>query len=133
MSSAVGEVVGEISAGIDDLYAAYLAGDQRRFDAHLHPEVTIWETHLPGPLRDRAALDAYRDRRDAAGARPELSTLVARDKRVDVWGDTAVARYLLAATGPDRQRHSRVTDVLRRVAGVWLIVHHHAELLEPPA
>jgi hypothetical protein len=129
----------EIAAGIDDMYDAFLAGDRVRFDAHLHPRVTTWETHLPGPLRERAELDEYRARRDAAGARPSLTVLAAHHKRIDVWGDTGLARYLLVAApaGDGPATHSRVTDVLRRTDAGWLIVHHHAELLsgstdEPP-
>ncbi|GAA0381435.1 hypothetical protein Acor_03160 [Acrocarpospora corrugata] len=119
-----------VAAAIDDLYDAFLAGDQPRFDSHLHPDVTTWETHLPGPLRSRADLDAYRASRDAAGARPALAALAAREMRVDVWDDTAVARYVLVAVPPGGEpEHTRVTDVLRRSAHGWLIVHHHAELL----
>nr|MDT0657706.1 nuclear transport factor 2 family protein [Micromonospora sp. DSM 115978] len=120
---------GEIAAGIDDMYDAFLAGDRRRFDTHLHPRVTTWETHLPGPLRERAELDAYRDGRDAAGARPALAVLAARYKRIDVWGDTGLARYVLVAApaGGGPAEHSRVTDVLRRTEAGWLIVHHHSE------
>ncbi|WP_283133958.1 nuclear transport factor 2 family protein [Rhizohabitans arisaemae] len=119
-----------IAAGIDDMYDAFLAADRVRFDGHLDPDITTWETHLPGPLRSRAELDAYRDSRDASGARPTLSRLVARDKRIDVYGDVGVARYLLVAEKPGAPaEHSRVTDVLRRTDDDWLIVHHHAEYL----
>ncbi|MFI6820083.1 nuclear transport factor 2 family protein [Micromonospora sp. NPDC050187] len=119
-----------IRAGIDDLYDAFLAGDRRRFDSHLHADVTTWESHLPGPLRTRAELDAYRDQRDAAGARPTLAVLAATDLRVDVWDDTAVARYVLVAVPPDGPtQHSRVTDVLRRAGSGWVIMHHHSELV----
>ncbi|WBB75850.1 nuclear transport factor 2 family protein [Micromonospora sp. WMMD1128] len=124
----------EIAAGIDDMYAAFLAGDRERFDAHLHPEVTTWETHLPGPLRTRAELDDYRARRDAAGQRPRLAVLAARDKRIDVWGESGVARYVLVSQlGPDDEPElTRVTDVVRRIDGRWVIVHHHAELVRDP-
>ncbi|HEY0700238.1 MAG TPA: nuclear transport factor 2 family protein [Micromonospora sp.] len=123
-----------LAAGIDDMYAAFLAGDRQRFDAHLHAEVTTWETHLPGPLRTRAQLDAYRDQRDAAGHRPRLAVLTARDKHIDVWDDVGVARYVLVAQAraEDAPQLTRVTDVLRRIDGRWLIVHHHAELLGEP-
>lgn len=131
-ASASGADADLIAAGIDDMYDAFLAADRRRFDGHLHDEVTTWETHLPGPLRTRSELDAYRDRRDGSGARPHLDRLTAEDKRIDVWDDTGVARYVLVAEPPGGPaRHSRVTDVLRRVDGDWLIVHHHSELLAP--
>ncbi|WP_432839873.1 nuclear transport factor 2 family protein [Dactylosporangium sp. CA-092794] len=124
----------EIAAAIDDMYAAFLAGDRAGFDAHLDPEVTTWETHLPGPLRSRAELDDYRDRRDSSGARPRLAELAARAKRIDVWGDVGVARYELHAHPADATGAAsvtRVTDVLRRTGERWLIVHHHAELVRP--
>jgi ketosteroid isomerase-like protein len=120
-----------IAAGIDDMYAAFLSGDRTAFDSHLHGDVTTWETHLPGPLRTRRELDAYRDTRDAAGERPNLIVLAATEKRIDVWGEVGVARYVLvareAADGPEER--SRVTDVLRLVDGRWLIAHHHSELV----
>lgn len=130
-----GEAVARIAGGIDDMYAAFLAGDRARFDAHLHPEVTTWESHLPGPLRERAELDEYRSRRDAAGQRPALARLEARRKRIDVWGDTGLARYELAAepAGGGAAHLHRVTDVLRRAGDDWLIVHHHAERVDPEA
>ncbi|MCM4082694.1 nuclear transport factor 2 family protein [Paractinoplanes hotanensis] len=122
-----------IAAGIDDMYAAFLAGDRKAFDAHLHDDVTTWETHLPGPLRTRRELDSYRETRDAAGERPVLDVMAATEKRIDVWGDTGVARYVLvtrdAASG--EEQHTRVTDVLRCLDGSWRIVHHHAELVRP--
>ena len=121
----------EIAAAIDDMYAAFLAGDRARFDAHLHPDVTTWETHLPGPLRTRAELDEYRDRRDAGGRRPRLAELAACAKRIDVWGDVGVARYELRARAADAVSVTRVTDVLHRTGDDWLIVHHHAELVRP--
>lgn len=129
------QAAAEIAAGIDDMYDAFLAGDQARFDRHLHTDVTTWETHLPGPLRTRAELDAYRAGRDAGGSRPVLDRLAAQQLRVDVWGDAAVARYVLVAVaaGGGPEQHSRVTDVLRRTDDGWRIVHHHSELVQEPA
>ncbi|MEV6928902.1 nuclear transport factor 2 family protein [Dactylosporangium sp. NPDC051485] len=121
----------EIAAAIDDMYAAFLAGDRGRFDAHLDPEVTTWETHLPGPLRTRAELDEYRDRRDSAGQRPRPAELSAHAKRIDVFGDVGVARYELHARAEGGVSVTRVTDVLRRTGDGWRIVHHHAELVRP--
>jgi ketosteroid isomerase-like protein len=122
-----------IAGGIDDMYAAFLAGDTSRFDGHLHADVTTWETHLPGPLRTRRQLDAYRKERDTAGRRPQLAALSATGKHIDVWGDVGVARYVLISRTPaGEEQHTRVTDVLRREDGRWLIAHHHAELVHDP-
>ncbi|WBB98985.1 DUF4440 domain-containing protein [Solwaraspora sp. WMMA2080] len=125
----------EIAAAIGDMYDAFLAGDRVRFDRHLHADVTTWETHLPGPLRTRDQLDAYRSQRDAAGARPVLDRLAPEELRIDVWGDAAVARYVLVAVpaGGGPAEHSRVTDVLRHTGDGWRIVHHHSELVRHPA
>lgn len=124
-----------IAACIDDMYDAFLAGDTRRFDTHLHPEVTTWETHLPGPLRTRAELDAYRAQRDSAGTRPALDRLAPEEVWVDVWGDVAVARYVLVSVpaGGGQAQHTRVTDVMRRTDDGWRIAHHHAELVRAEA
>lgn len=122
---------GAIASGIDDMYRAFLAGDQAGFDTHLHDDVTVWETHVPNGLMSRRQLDAYRQGRDLAGSRPRLTGLEAHDKRIDVWGEVGVARYELVAiepgAGDDRPQRARVTDVFRRIGGRWLIVHHHAE------
>lgn len=64
-------------------------------------------------------------------ARGPLSFSVA-EPVVDVWGDVAVARYVVdfiyqppcAASG-----QVRITDVLRRTPSGWLIVHHHEGLV----
>jgi ketosteroid isomerase-like protein len=116
----------EVLAGIRDMYAAFLAGDRARFDSHLDPTTTTWETHLPR-LFDRAELDDYRARRLASDS--SVAELRVEPQQVDVWDDVAVARYLLlvaGSTGADPET-TRVTDVLRRRTDGWRIVHHHAE------
>ncbi|MHA6626482.1 nuclear transport factor 2 family protein [Pseudonocardia sichuanensis] len=116
----------EVLAGIRDMYAAFLDGDRARFDRHLDPTTTTWETHLPR-LFDRGELDDHRDRRPVASSR--VAELRVEPQQVDVWDDVAVARYLLLvarSTGAAAEV-TRVTDVLRRRADGWRIVHHHAE------
>ena len=115
-----------VLAGIRDMYAAFLDGDRARFDRHLDPTTTTWESHLPR-LFDRAELDTYRDRR----SRPDVTVadLRVEPQQVDVWDEVAVVRYLLLVTGSAgaEVETTRVTDVLRRRPDGWRIVHHHAE------
>jgi ketosteroid isomerase-like protein len=125
MTQRVRERDGEIVLATAAMYAAY--GDRAGFDAHLHPDVTIWETDQPSGLIGLPELDALRDRRGtpAPERRPVLEV---RDPLVDRWGDqVAVIRYLLHATGIDGEMAFRVTDVLARDGAGWRIVHHHAE------
>jgi len=117
--------------GLRDMYAGFLANDQVRFDQHLAPDVTTWESHLPS-LMSRAELDEYRSRRSPE-QRPLLTDLRIQNPRIDVWGDQAVARYELVAIPQDPQQVTeirRVTDVLQQQHGQWVIVHHHAELVK---
>lgn len=118
--------VGEFVA---DLYASI--GDRRRFDAHLDPGITIWESDAAGLLRGLADLDDLRDSRAArrGTATATLAELGPEELVTDVWGGTAVARYILRARyhGDRPDDTFRVTDVMRGGPDGWRIVHHHAE------
>lgn len=119
---------------IRDMYDAFMARDRQRFDSHLAPDVTTWETPLPR-LISRDELDAYRDERPPSVV-AQVQSLRVEAERVDVWGDHAVARYLLIASkaGADGEEISRVTDVLLRdPQSGWRIVHHHSELWARPS
>lgn len=109
-------------------------GDRPEFDRHLHQAITIWESDAHEMLQGTAQLDALRDRRAAVAGHPHQPAAVVAPEsiRVDVWGDTAVARYNLKASYEAvarRDESFRVTDVLRRSGERWLIVHHHSEAM----
>jgi hypothetical protein len=120
-----------VVALIEDLYAAL--GDRPRFDRHLDPRITIWESDADRMLTGLAELDRLRDERAVRAADAEPPASVApEDVRTDVWGDAAVVRYVLRASYPDGAAADscfRVTDVLRRDESGWRIVHHHAEAI----
>ncbi|HZY75609.1 MAG TPA: nuclear transport factor 2 family protein [Jatrophihabitantaceae bacterium] len=125
----VRETDGEVAAAVRAMYAAY--PDSDRFDQHLHPDITIWETDHPGDWIGLTELTELRTRRraDAAGSpAPQLSV---DQLLVDRWGESAaVARYLLRADAAGEQTAFRVTDVWDADGdGGWRIVHHHAEQL----
>lgn len=116
-----------IEAGLTDMYAAYLARDWDRFDTHLDPGVTAWETHLPEMIR---GVDGLRRHRAERGEPAPLRSLVADVRDVDVWGATAVARYVLRGEPVEEStpaRLARVTEVFRWNGSDWLIVRRHAE------
>lgn len=129
--STVQSEVDAIVEGIRDMYDAYLARDRARFDDHLAADVTTWESHLPR-LLERHELDTYRDRRTPAEM-PAIDDLGVTVQRIDVWGEVAVARYLLEAVASGGAvETTRITDVLTRDADGWRIVHHHAEARPVP-
>jgi hypothetical protein len=126
---AAGEATQHIQVILKDMYAAFQEADWARFNAHLDPSLTAWETHLPHMLRGQSDLDAYRA---ARGAPQKLAYLEARELLVDTWESTALARYLLvgaSAADTTNIRRSRVTEILRWDGTTWKIVHRHSERL----
>lgn len=126
-----------VEAFIASLYDAL--GDRKRFDGHLDPAITMWESDAAELLAGLDELDRLRDARATAaptgGPRP---VVFAEPVRTDVFGDVAVARYLLRAQYPHEataatdvvsppDERFRVTDVLQRRPDGWRIVHHHSE------
>ncbi len=116
----------EIQRELDDMYDAFQQRDWERFNVHLDPAVTAWESHLPEMIYGQAQLDAYRASRPAP---PALSSFGAVGLEVESWGETALARYSLVGVdaGTAVERRSRVTEVFRRNADRWVIVHRHSE------
>ncbi|MEV4091508.1 YybH family protein [Streptosporangium saharense] len=116
-------------AVITAMYEAYLRGDRPGIDRLLHPEATIWDSAEQVLITSREQLEKVRDARPQDG--PAETGIGVHDQVVDVWGDTALARYLLrvdlAGSAPEIVR---TTAVLRRSAdGGWLIVHLHENAL----
>lgn len=118
----------EIAALITSLYNAY--GDRPSFDAHLDPQVTIWESDSPTMLRGLEALDDLRDERSTRTG-PPVKSLETELLRVEAWDTTGIACYRLRARLADdsfAEQSFRVTDVVRRDGTGWRIVHHHSEV-----
>ncbi|MEV6693606.1 nuclear transport factor 2 family protein [Micromonospora sp. NPDC051196] len=121
--------IDELSTTISDMYRSL--GDRPAFDAHLHPDLTIWESDADDLLTGLAALDDLRDSRAAAATGPAPVSVAPEQLGAESWGDTGLVRYVLRARfGDDRPDVCfRVTDVLRRDDTGWRIVHHHAEAM----
>lgn len=121
----------EVAEAIADMYGHL--GDRPGFDAHLHADVTVWESADPRLLRGLTQLDELRGpvpSTDAARHKGPAPFVAPTEVVVDVWGDTALARYVLVVDyvgDPDAREHVRVTDVLRLIDEQWIIMHHHAQ------
>ena len=125
------EAARQIIDALNDMYAAFLTSDWERFNRHLDPALTAWETHLPAMIHGQGELDAYRQ------TRPEpkkLSYLTASEHLIDTWESTSVVRYILtgaSAANPHEIRRSRVTEVFRWNGTSWRIAHRHSERMSP--
>jgi len=121
------EAAQQIIDALEDMYSAFLESDWERFNKHLDPGLTAWETHLPDMLHGQGELDAYRQKRPTP---KKLSYLTACEHIVDTWEATSLVRYILtgaSAADPEDLRHSRVTEVFRWDGIRWRIVHRHSE------
>ncbi|MFI6907121.1 nuclear transport factor 2 family protein [Nonomuraea sp. NPDC050394] len=113
-------------AVITGMYEAYTRGDRDGIDRRLHPEATIFDSDHPGLITTREQLNKVRDARPDEGP----VTLTAYDEVVDVWGESALARYVLrVAFETGAPQIVRTTSVLRREGGEWRIVHVHENTL----
>ncbi|MFI6291022.1 DUF4440 domain-containing protein [Nonomuraea sp. NPDC050790] len=113
-------------AVITGMYDAYTRGDRAGIDRRLHPEATIFDSAHAPLITTRDQLDKVRDARPDEGP----VTLTAYDEVVDVWDQSALARYTLrVAFEGGGQEIVRTTSVLRREGGEWLIVHVHENTL----
>lgn len=113
-------------AVITGMYEAYTRGDREGIDRRLHPEATIFDSADPTLITSREQLNKVRDARPDEGQ----VTLSAYDEVVDVWGDTALARYMLRVGFESGEEEIvRTTSVLRLMDGEWLIVHVHENSL----
>lgn len=121
----------EVWAAINAVYAAFLAGDPVAADAHLHPDVTIWDSEHVPLVVGLDGLEALRAARPAAGEGPRVRAIEAGDPVVDVWDDVALLRHTLVVRfhGGHPDETVRNTSVWRRVGGRWLAVHNHEDVV----
>lgn len=124
------ELEGEALAAwraVDTVYSAFMDRDEPRLVSKIADEATLWDSAHREP---RIGVEMKRTARDASAWGP-TTVLESSGVRVDVWGDTALVTHDLAArfADPTQNEDLRVTAVLRRVDGAWLIVHHHEEKL----
>lgn len=117
---------------IRGIYQAFADGDVHRIEDALAPECTVWDVFTPELIRGREERARFHAADQAQMRARGLLSWNLNQPEVEVWGDTAVARYLLDFEyRPPRPFAGRVriTDVLRRRDGRWQVVHHHEGLV----
>jgi ketosteroid isomerase-like protein len=117
---------------IRGLYQAFADGRPDSIEEALAAGCTVWDVFTPELIRGREERARFHAAdQEQMRARGPLSWHL-REPLVDVWGDVAIARYVLDFEyRPPRAFAGsvRITDVLRRLDGRWLIVHHHEGLV----
>lgn len=116
--------------------ADLIAGMFRSFAEHRPDSIegclaegcTVWDVFQPRLINGRAErLKFHQADQDQSQRRGKL-TYSLTPPLIDVWENTGLARYYLTFEyeAPNALAgRVRITDVLRRIDGSWLIVHHH--------
>lgn len=119
----------EIEGVIRGIFDAFQNHDPAGIEARMHPAATVWDVFVPKLFRgsvERAEFHAA-DQKQMQSRGP--LTMAIDPPIVDGWGeDTAIAKYTLSfAYEPPNATSGtvRITDVLRKIDGRWLVVHHH--------
>lgn len=119
-----------VEALVRRIFDAYLTFDPDQVDQCDMPDCTVWDLFEPELVRGGPAARAEFRKKDMSDSqkRGKLHIQIDDPIVIDVWDDTAVARYYLdyefeppgALAG-----RVRITTVARRVDGQWRRVHHH--------
>lgn len=118
------------------MYAGFLTGDRARTDAHMHPEITVWDTVVRDIADGLVDYNALRAARPTDPDQPRIATITCHQPIVSVWGDTAVMRHTLEADYVDDaapHEFVRASSAWRRVGGDWMLVHSHEDVHLPEA
>ena len=121
--------VGAIEIVIRGIFSNFARGNPAGIEAAESADVTVWDVFTPQLIQGQKALKEFHATDKAQmESRGTLHLNVEDGMVIDVWGDTAVARYYINFTYDPPNATSgriRITDVLRRIDAQWLVVHHH--------
>jgi ketosteroid isomerase-like protein len=122
----------QVQAVIVDMFRAFVEHRPADIERALHPDCTIWDVFVPDLIQGRANRDRYHAADQAQSQARGTLTLNTDGYVISVWGDTALARYYVRFhyEAPNAVAGVvRITTVMRREAGHWLIVHHQEGML----
>ncbi len=123
----------EIEAVIRGIFDAFQNHDPAGIEAGMHPAATVWDVFVPKLFRGAAERAEFHAADQKQMQSRGALTLTIDPPIVDAWGeDTAIAKVTLSfAYEPPNATSGtvRITDVLRKIDGRWLVVHHHEGML----
>jgi ketosteroid isomerase-like protein len=122
----------QVETHIKEMFRAFMEHRPADIEAALHPDCTIWDVFVPDLIQGRANRDQYHAADQAQSQARGPLTLNTDSYVISVWGDTALARYYVRFKYEPPNAVAgvvRITTVLRRENGKWLIVHHQEGML----
>jgi uncharacterized protein (TIGR02246 family) len=117
-----------IASLIRGIYEAFAGGNIGAIESALADDCTVWDVFTPQLIKGREQRERFHEADQRQKSSRGALTWRLDEPLIDVWGDTAIARYVLEfAYAPPRvvEGTIRITDVLRKRDGRWRIVHHH--------
>jgi len=128
MSNDLNTVNEELNNIIKGIFSAFENNSPGGIEEHMDPDSTVWDVFTPHLIQGTEERNKFHaDDQEQMQQRGEL-TLKIDEPVIDVWNDTAIARYYLhySYEPPNPAKGVvRITDVFRNINGKWLIVHHH--------
>lgn len=118
---------------IESVYEAYRTFQPEKIEEVQLPNYSVWDGTLPQLFKSLAEVKAFhkRDQENTKARGPFSFTL--NPLKIDILGDMAIVLcHMEAAWEPPNAlaANMRITDVMRKVNGRWMMFHHH-ESFEP--
>lgn len=118
---------------IEGVYKSYQNFDPQGIEEVQLEEYSVWDGTLPQLFKSRAEVkDFHKKDQENTKARGEFSFNI-RPLKVDIEGNVAVVLSSMEAEWKEPnawKANMRITDVMKKVNGKWMMWHHH-ESVEP--
>ena len=118
---------------IEGVYEAYRTFQPEKIEQVQLPEYSVWDATLPQLFKTLAEVKAFHQRdQENTKARGPFSFKI-EPLKIDVLGDVALvlSRLEFEWQAPNAWSGAlRITDMMRKVDGQWMMFHHH-ESVEP--
>ncbi len=121
-----------IEARIRRMFEDFVDHDADAVESALHEDCTVWDVFVPDLIMGKETRLAYHQADQAQSQARGPLDLRVEMLRTDVWDDFALSRYLVRFDYQPPNATAgvvRITTVLRRIEGEWVIVHHQEGMI----